>query len=310
MLKGLRYIISSGFFLLHMAMQGQTDVSKLVNLKEFVVSASLEDFDVADFIRQVEEDTTFYQAFINMQYFPHDITGAMAVYEKDDSERGTLERKARQFRSTDDQMWVKVTYEKTNGKIRKRNGEWRYLTAQMYDELFFPARKEKVTTYVPSKNQELVKGSIIDKREAQLKRMMFNPGAEIENIPFIGDKMAIFSDNMMPYYNYSIYASDWQDSIPCIVFSCYTKKGEEDETVIRDLTTYFDKDTHEVLSRDYHLVNHTILFDFDIKMQVDNRRLDGWLVPQHITYSGYWDIPFKKPEIVSFQLKCRDYLME
>lgn len=310
MLKGLRGIVGIGFILVTSAISAQTDVSKLVNLKEFVVSASLEDFDVADFIRQVEEDTTFYQAFINMRYFPHDITSAMAVYEKNESERGTLERKARQFRSTDDMMWVEVYYEKMNGKMKKRNGEWRYLTAQMYDELFFPTSKERVSTYEPSKNQELVKGSAIEKHKAQLKRMMFNPGAEISNVPLIGDKMAIFSDEMMEYYNYSIYAADWKDSIPCVVFSCYAKEGLEDKTVIRDLTTYFDRDTHEVLSRDYHLVNHSILFDFDITMKVTNTRTDGWLVPEHIKYSGYWNIPFKKPEIISFQLKCRNYLIK
>lgn len=310
LMKGFRYILILWFCVLFGVAYGQTDISKLVNLKEFVVSASLEDFDVADFIKQVEEDTTFYQAFLNMRYFPHDITSAMSVYEKDESERGTLERKARQFRSTDDMMWVVMTFDKTNGKMKKRNGEWRYLTAQMYDELFFPTVKEKVRTYEPTKNQELVKGSSIEKHKAQLKRMMFNPGAEIENVPLIGDKMAIFSNKMMQYYKYSIYAANWKDSIPCVVFSCYVKEGDEDEVVIRDLTTYFDKDTHEVLSRDYHLVNHSILFDFDITMKVENTRLGGWLVPEFIKYSGFWDIPFKKPEIISFQLKCRNYLME
>src|SRR5690606_20317736 len=89
----------------------QTDIAKLITLDEFVVSAGLEDFDAADFIRQIQEDTTFYQAFLNLKYFPHDIKSAMVVYEKDESERGTLQRKARQYLSTDKMMWVDITYE-------------------------------------------------------------------------------------------------------------------------------------------------------------------------------------------------------
>lgn len=290
-----------------LAANAQTDVARLVKLKEFVVSAGLEDLDVADFIRQVEDDTTFYQAFLNLRYYPHDMTGAMVVYNKDESERGTLQRKARQFVSTDDMMWVKVTYEKTNGKIKKRNGDWKYLTAEMYDEVFFPTQKQKVSNRIVSKDQELVSGSSLEKHKAQLKRMLFNPGAEIENVPLIGDKMAIFSDKMMPYYHYSIYPDTWADSVPCVVFSCYAQEGEEDKTVIRDMTTYFHRDTHEVIARKYRLAHNTILFDFDITMEVENKHVDGRLVPRHITYSGMWNIPFKRPEIISFQLKCHDY---
>lgn len=288
----------------------QTDVAKLVKLKEFVVSASLEDFDVEDFIRQVQEDTTFYQAFLNLRYYPHDIKGAMVVYNKDESERGKLQRRARQFVSTDHRMWVEITWERSNRKLRKRNGEWKYLTAEMYHELFFPSTKQKVGNRIIDKNQELVSGSRMEKHKAQLKKMMFNPGAEIENVPLIGDKMAIFSEEMMQYYTYSIYAANWKDSIPCVVFSCATKDGEEDETVIRDMTTYFDRDTHEVLAREYRLAHNTLIFDFDISMKVENQQIDGRLLPVHVRYEGFWDIPFKKPEIISFQLECTDYVIE
>lgn len=309
-MKVFRYSLIGYLLFVPLWIQGQTDVDKLVTLKAFVVSAGLADFDVADFIRQVETDTTFYQAFLNLRYYPHDMNGAMVVFEKDDSERGTLQRRARQYVSTDSMMWVDITYEKTNGKIRKRNGDWKYLTAEMYDEVFFPTQKQRVSNQIVSINQDLVSGSRMEKHKAQLKRMMFNPGAEIENVPLIGDEMAIFSDEMIPYYNYSIYAAEWKNSIPCIVFSCYAKEEVADKTVIRDMTTYFDRDTHEVISRKYRLAHNTILFDFDITMEVENMRVNGHLVPEHIKYSGYWDIPFKRPEIISFQLDCYNYLID
>ncbi len=287
----------------------QTDIAKLITLDEFVVSAGLEDFDAADFIRQIQEDTTFYQAFLNLKYFPHDMKSAMVVYEKDESERGTLQRKARQFLSTDEIMWVDITYEKTNGKLKKRNGTWKYLTAEMYDEVFFPTEKQRVGNQIVEKEQEL-SGSGLDKHKAQLKKMLFNPGQEIQNVPFIGDKMAIFDETMTPFYNYSIYAYPWQDSIPCIAFSCYVKEGDEDEVVIRDMTSYFHRDTHEVIAREYRLAHNTILFDFDITMKVENKLQEGRLLPSKIEYSGQWDIPFKKPEIISFQIECANYVLQ
>ncbi len=285
----------------------QNDIAKIVTMSEFVVSAGLEDFSPADFIDQIKKDTTFYQAFLNLKYFPHQMKGAMVVYEKDESERGTLKRRAEQHLNEQEEMWVDVTFEETNGKIKKRNGEWKYLTAEMYDDVFFPSAKEKVSNKRVSMEQELVSGSSIEKHKAQLKKMMFNPGAEIENVPFIGDKMAIFEGEMVQYYDYSIYTYMWEDSIPCIAFACYAKKGMEDETVIRDMTSYFHQDSREVIAREYRLAHNTILFDFDISMRVVNELQEGWLLPKHITYNGFWDIPFKKPEIISFQLSCTDY---
>lgn len=282
------------------------DVVKVVNLDEFTVNAADDSFDVADFVDRVRKDTTFYKAFLNLKYFPHNVDGAVAVFKKDESERGTMKRRARQHLDVDEMMSTEITFEETNGNIRKRNGEWKYLTAEMYDEVFFPEGPVKVSNRIKSTEQELVSGSRIDKHKAQLKRMMFNPGAEIENVPFIGDKLAIFDDHMVPYYDYSIFNAT-VNGIDCIAFSCFAKEGMEDETVIHDLTSYFHPDTYEVLRRDYRLAYSTILFNFDITIKVENEQKDGHLLPNSISYDGDWNALFRKPEIISFRLKCTDY---
>lgn len=282
------------------------EVVKVINLDEFTVSAANEGFDVADFVDRVRKDTTFYKAFLNLRYFPHQIEGAVAVFKKDESERGTMKRRAMRHLDEGEMMRTEITFEETNGNIRKRNGEWKYLTAEMYDEVFFPEGPVKVSNRIKSTEQELVSGSRIDKHKAQLKRMMFNPGAEIENVPFIGDKLAIFDDHMVPYYDYSIFNAS-VNGIDCIAFSCFAKEGMEDQTVIHDLTSYFDPDTYEVLRRDYRLAYSTILFNFDITMKVENERVNGHLVPKNISYDGDWNALFRKPEIISFRLQCTDY---
>ncbi len=279
----------------------------MVTMDEFVISAAIEDFDAEDFIDQVISDTSFYQAFLNLKYFPHRIKGDMIVYEKDESEKATLDRIAVQQLSDDELKWVEITKEKSNGRIKKRNGKWRYLTAEVYDDVFFPTHKHRVSNIVVDKQQELVTGSKMEKHKAQLKKMLFNPGQPIENVPFIGDKLAIFSPEMVEYYDYAIYLRDFADSIPCIVFSSYVKEGEEDEVVIRDMTSYFHRDTREVIAREYRLAHNTILFDFDIRIKVENAYQEGWLLPHKVTYDGGWDVPFRKPEIIRFDMICSDY---
>jgi hypothetical protein len=206
-------------------------------------------------------------------------------------------------------MWVEVTRELTNGNIRKRNGEWRYLTAEMYDDVFFPSSPHKVSNRMVSFEQELVSGSKIEKHKAQLQRMMFNPGAEIDNVPFIGDKLAIFNDHMVPYYDYAIFNAKYQGK-DCIAFSCFAKEGMIDNTVIQDLTSFFHPETFEVLAREYRLAYSTIFFTFDIDIRVENTVKNGWLLPTKVTYDGFWNAPFRKPEIINFILECYDYQTE
>lgn len=287
---------------------GQNTVAKVVTLDELVIKASLENFSVEEFIEQVRNDTTFYKAFLNLKYFPHDVMAAITVYNKDDSEKGILSRKARQFLNENNEAWMDITFEETNGKIKKRNGEWSYLTAEMFDDVFFETDTHPVSNKIVKREQELTSGSKIEKHKAQLKRMLFNPGEEIGNVPFIGDKMAIFDEDMVQHYDYNIFLVDYADSIPCIAFSCQTKAGADgEETVIKDLTTYFDTESNQVIAREYRLAHNTIFFDFDIKIKVENIQIEGKLLPVYISYAGYWNVPLKKPEIVAFQIKNSNY---
>lgn len=285
----------------------KTPIATIVNLEAFEVSAGLDDFDVADFINQVRTDTTFYQAFLNLKYFPHRIESDMEVFDKSEGTKATLQRKAVQRLNDKSQKWVDILTETSTGKLKNRKGEWKYLTAEMYDDVFFPTKPTYVTNKMGLKEQELTNESKMDKHKAQLKKMLFNPGDEIENVPFVGDKMAIFSEEMMPYYTFKIFEYNWADTIPCIAFSCFVKKGEEGEVVIQDLTSYFHRDTHEVIARDYYLAHSMLLFDFDIRMKVENQIIDSQIVPMKVWYSGFWDVPFSKPEIITFELNNSNY---
>ncbi len=289
-------------------LDAQEGIRAVVSLDEFVVSSANEGFDVDEFIEKVKNDTTFYQAFLNMRFYPHDIRGALTVYYKGEeaAERGSMQREAVQHLDSIQYMWVEILSEDVQGRIRKRNGEWRYFTAEMYDEVFFPEKPRRVLPLIVKREQELQSGSRIEKHKSQIKRLMFNPGTEIENVPFIGDRLAIFEDHMIPYYDYALFQARRGDK-DCLAFSCITKVGEEDNTVIRDLTSYFDPDTYHVLAREYRLAYSNLLLTFDIRMEVDNALQQGILLPQKVKYDGFWNVPLRKAEIIRFEMTCDGY---
>ncbi|MEM7161228.1 MAG: hypothetical protein AAF487_02195 [Bacteroidota bacterium] len=297
-------------FLIFQGLQAQEDeIYKAITIAPIDIFASDAEWSNDSIIKKVIRDTSFYQSFLNMKYFPHEIQGSLEVYFKDERSKAKMDRLAIQH--LDNELkWVEIIEEKNNGKIRKKNGKYKYLTAEMYDEVFYPTFKHTVSPIIVQKKQEESKESKIEKYKSQLKKMLFNPGAPIESVPFIGDKLEIFSDEMVRYYEYSIFTSQLKDSTSCLVFKIEAKpEFRSNKTVIKSMTTYFDKESFLVLDRAYHLKYNHALFQFDIHMQIENSVQIGHLVPKRIHYSGWWDIPIKSAEIIDFELNCSNYIL-
>ena len=285
----------------------QNDVVKSVQLDEVVISAQTSGFSVEEFITNVKTDTTFYKAFLNLKYFPHKMMGEVTVFNKKEKEKGQMFRTG-ELLNDNGLVTVHILEERTNGKIKDKKGEFKYLTAEMYDEVFFPKGSERVSNKIHSTEQQIDKSSKFDRHKSELKKFMFNPGAEISSVPFIGNKLAIFEDDMVPYYDYFIWTSTYTDSIPCWVFTAKQKEDVKDgKTVIKDLTSWFDQETMNVMMREYTIRYNSIIMDFDITIKVTNTYVDGHLVPERIIYDGMWDIPFKKAEVISFWLDLREW---
>src|SRR5690606_28947235 len=108
--------------------------------------------------------------------------------------------------------------EHAGGDMYDRQGNWNYYTAELYAGLFLV--KDTVCG-----EDNIVKGaelnvrnkSGLEKHKEQLKMLFFNPGKRIPGIPFMGDKIAIFDDNMADLYDYSIDMEDY-DGQDCYVF--------------------------------------------------------------------------------------------
>lgn len=287
--------------------EAQNDVVKSVQLDEVVINAQASGFSIEEFMQNVKSDSTFYKAFLNLKYFPHRMSGEVLVFNKKEKEKGQMFRVA-QLLNDGGLVSVKILEERTNGKIKNKNGEFKYLTAEMYDEVFFPKTPERTSNLIHNTEQEIDRSSKFDRHKSELKKFMFNPGSEISSVPFIGDKMAIFGDDMVPYYDYFIWTANYADSIPCWVFTAKQKEGVKDgKTVIKDLTSWFDQETMSVMLREYTIRYNSMILDFDIHIKVTNTFVDGQLVPERIEYNGNWDIPFKKAEVIDFWLSLSNW---
>jgi len=276
-------------------------IATKVELDEVVITAQKEGFNVEAFIQQVMEDTTFHKAFLNTRYHPHRLRSVLKVRANDEQETATLYRTGHLHRNGD-KVWLQLDTVHESGKLRNRDSTFRYLTAEMYDEVFFPKGEIIADNTVASRKLELHRGSKLDKYKSELKKFMFDPGSEIASVPFIGHKLALFNDDMAPLYDFRISA-DERNGHQCWVFSAEAKPEFRDgRTVIKKMDTWFDHVTNNVIARTYRIAHSSVILDFDITIRVENTIIDDALVPTLVDYDGDWDIPMKKRELVRFVL--------
>ncbi|MCC6654319.1 MAG: hypothetical protein IT231_04050, partial [Flavobacteriales bacterium] len=273
--------------------RAQTDVDTIVNvyqLGEVVVHGGAQGLQLEGFFRQVMEDTTFYHAFLNTKYHAHAVESELRVRDKKSRETAGLYRKGRMVR-TGPMAELVLDSVREIGKLRDRNGGIRFLTAEMYDDVFFPKGQWRASNRIAAREQEISRASRFDKYKSELKKFMFNPGQEIASVPFIGDKLDIFDPDMAPLYDYSV-GSGFRDGRPCWLFTAVARDqvggrpADEDDTVIKRMLTWFGQGTMNVLAREYRMRSSGILLDFDISIRVSNAIVNGDLVPMRVDYDG------------------------
>lgn len=298
------------------AVMGQVETDTIVNvyqLGEVVVHGGAKGLGLEGFFRQVMDDTTFYHAFLNTKYHEHAVKSELKVRDKKSRETAGLYREGRLVR-TGAMAELVLDSVRESGKLREKDGDIRFLTAEMYDDVFFPKGSWTASNRIASREQEISRESRFDKYKSELKKFMFNPGQEIASVPFIGDKLDIFDAAMAPLYDFSVDGS-FQNGKPCWLFTATAKdtvdgdEADEDDTVIKRMLTWFDQSTMLVMAREYRIQHASLILDFDISIQVDNDVVGGDLVPMNVKYEGDWDIPFKRRELVRFYMLYSDWVV-
>lgn len=277
-----------------------------VNLDEVVVAAKRIGFDVNSFIKRVEEDTTFYRAFKNLRLIGFTADNDIRVYDKKGAVKASLKSQTRQAMQGRCRS-MQVLHEDVNGDFYTRKGNYNYYTAELYANLFFT--KGTVCVDESGNSPERSSGNL-EKHKAQLKQLIFNPGKPVRGVPIVGHKVAIFDRDVMRFYDFFITSQEHM-GVPCYVFAARVKKDlgsiARADVVINELVTYFNKDNFEIVGRKYSLSYKTLLFDFDVRMNVEMTKQHGLLIPALVTYNGTWNVPFKKRETAMFIAKFHDF---
>lgn len=261
-------------------------------------------------MEQVKRDTTFYKSFKNLRAYAHQVQGEAAAFKISEKERAYMSKSGSQ-RVENSRTWIEVSDIVERGKLKNRKGEHRHYTMQLFDEVFFSSDTLPVVANIGDYTFEPIDGTQKEKHKNNLKLMMFNPGRAIQGVPLVGKKMAIFDADMIPYYDYKIWKHTYRDSIPCIAFSCRVKRDvKQDKTVVKELVSYFNELTMHVMAREYRLAYQSMLFDFNVKIAVENELRGNTLLPLKVDYQGYWDIPLKKAERISFKIRNSNYEVE
>jgi len=275
-----------------------------ITLSEIVINKNL---DVASFIRRIKTDTTFYKAFRNLRIIGYTATNDIRMLNKNNKTEASLNSVIRQDRLGNCRI-MKVLNQKATGDFFDKNGNYNYYTAQMYAGLFFT--KDTVCG-----ENNIVKGhefstaglSGIDKHKEQLKMLFFNPGKKIKGLPLISNKTAIFSPEMADNYDMEIDYKDYNGT-PCYVFSVQVKKDKKSNVVIDRMVTWFDSKTFDIVARNYSLKYDAGVYDFDVKMKVQMKKVGNLLVPELLAYNGNWKVMFNKRERGVFTATLSDFV--
>jgi hypothetical protein len=282
-------------------------LAKMVNLTEVIIRS---DLNVARFINQVKNDTTFYKAFRNLHIIGFTSWNDIRIRDKKGSVQAALMSKTRQVRA-DGCRTMEVLNETSTGDFYDDNHAYNYYTAELYAGLFFTNGK------ICGENN-IVKGVDFNPRSAsgmakhkqQLKMLFFNPGKKIPGIPFIGDKIDIFDPDRAEYYDFIIDYGDYEGQ-SCYVFTIKAKEnlgGKKDKIVIDNMVTWFNTRTMEVMARNYDMSYNAGVYDFDVHMEVQMTKVGELLVPKLLRYIGNWDVAFKKRERGVFTATLFDFV--
>ena len=304
-------IFASLFFFLPHILSAQNKNDTVVNIEGRVITLSEvvvnNKINIPAFIDRVRTDTTFYKAFRTLHIIGFIALNDIRMVNKDQEIKASLRSKIKQTRN-DNCRRMEVLEESTTGDIYDENKNFNYYTGEMYAGLFF-------TKGTVCGEDNIIKGrdistaglSGMEKHKAQLKMLFFNPGKQINGLPFISGKTAIFDKDIEDKYDMSI-DMEQHNKTSCYIFTIKVKEDKRSDVVIDEMTTWFNDKTFEIVARNYSLSYDAGVYDFDVQMQVELTKFGDYLVPSLIRYNGNWKAIFKKRERGIFTATLFDFV--
>jgi hypothetical protein len=287
----------------------QDTLMPIIFLDDVVISVENNGFTVEDFVGYVKKDTTFYMGFKHLRYYSHNYESELNLFDKKGKVIGTLKKEGVHY-SNGEKAWIENDTILDEGKIFKRNGEYRYYTPEAFDEVFFP--KDTIDVSLKITKEKNGKDSQ-NMRDAKTIGFSIGTDGVEQSKGGVSKKLAIFDIDMQQYYNYTISDTTYNDR-ECYVFAVKVKEDlkekDKGKALIRKIVSYFDKENFNVIYREYKFVYDHWLIDLDMDVVVHMDYVNGEHIPTDIHYKGFWDVMFFKPERAEFKLKNTNYLVD
>jgi hypothetical protein len=183
------------------AQQKDTIDGRVITLSEVIIRSGT---DVKGFVNKVKLDTSFYKAFKNLRVLNFTSLNDIRMMDKKGGTKATLSSRTRQY-AANGCRYTKKESEEVTGDFYDKKGGFNYYTAELYASLFFAYDTVcGETNIVKGADRSLRNKSGIEKHKEQLKMLFFNPGMKIPGIPLMGDKAAMFDDDMSRWYHFDI----------------------------------------------------------------------------------------------------------
>ncbi|MGN6180181.1 MAG: hypothetical protein ACTHNW_13420 [Mucilaginibacter sp.] len=281
------------------------DTIRTIVIDTPIVNIHAHHLNTQDFINAVLADTGFYQAFRNMKKYSFIAENYIYTYDKKSRVNGKIYRKIKHTFNPAGKPVIEYLAKRDSGTLYKKDGKYELYTLNMFDYIFTNAYK---ATYNTGSGIKPSGGSKYQSYKDKMKTLIFAPGHRVNGSPFISDKTEIFSPDMQQFYDYQFARGTYLDTIPVYRFRVVQKRSTQDnDVVIKELTTIFDTRTFQILGRYVNLQYHDLFIDLDVQMNMELNNFNGELVPAKITYQGYWDVPFHKTERASFLIVQKEY---
>ena len=296
------------FFFYFTSINAQEFIPSIIILEEVNISENSQSLTPQDFMKIVKEDTTFYKGFKHLRFYPHSYSSNLDILDKKGRVKANIYREGKHI-SHKGNAWILNDTLSQFGKIYKRNGEYRYYTAEAFDIVFFPKDTFSVSLKI---NKTESKGRNQDKNVRDAKTIGFTVGSSDtdQKKGSLSSKLAIFDTTMQKYYDY-IIGQEIYNGVECYTFTCQLKdslsRKDVKQTLVKKITSYFDKTNFNVLYRDYFFEYKNLFIKLDMKISVSMQYVNGIHVPVEISYHGFWDLPFFKAERVNFRLFLFNY---
>lgn len=276
-------------------------------LKEVIVRNHM---DYESLLRRIQNDTTFYKAFRNLHVVEFSAYNDINMLDKNDKVKASYNSKTKQHRANGCR-YTETTEQKTTGDFFNTQGDYNYITGEMYASIFLT--KGKICgedNIVAGRSFNTSDKNGMEKHKEQLKMLFFNPGRKIPGIPFIGNKLDLYDEHAHSLYNYTLDYDTYKGNY-AYVFSIKPKPDlgffKRGDIVIDEMTTWFDAKTMEVIARTYSLSYKAGLYDFNVSMQVEMTHAGNLLVPETMRYKGNFSAITKKRERGEFTATLFDF---